>query len=237
MADKKSNKISIKPMTNVAAIASTLGINANDEWTIETRLKQTGEERTVNSEGMEKISQSAKKSQIESSKGKNERQITINPPISDRQEREADVVLTPVSKVNQSTIKPAANQKPEMPFMIEIKRKFPGKELFILSLLYLNRNNRGLVQMTVGNMMALYSTVFDDVIKDDTVRRSLKRLFDAGFIKTTSIPGNNSGYIYEIGDLLEGENFSQTEKEEFAELNEFVKSKTTVISSLSRSKF
>jgi hypothetical protein len=112
-----------------------------------------------------------------------------------------------------------------MPLLIEIKRKFPGKELFILSLLYLQRNNRGLVQMTVGSMMALYSSVFQDVIKDDTARRSLKRLFDAGFIKTTSIPGNNSGYIYEIGDLLETESLSAAEKEEFSELIEFVKSK------------
>ena len=73
--------------------------------------------------------------------------------------------------------------------------------------------------------MALYSSVFQDVIKDDTARRSLKRLFDAGFINTTSIPGNNSGYIYEIGDLLETENLTRTEKEEFSELLEFVKSK------------
>lgn len=76
--------------------------------------------------------------------------------------------------------------------------------------------------------MSLYSAVFQDVIKDDTVRRSLKRLFDAGFTKTTSIPGNNSGYVYEIGDLLETESLSAGEKEEFAELIEFVRSKLPV---------
>lgn len=224
MADKKSNKISIKPMNNAAAIASTLGIHANVGRTIEPPLTQK-EESSESFQETKKISKSAKKSQTESSKGKKERQFTTNQPKSSSEEREEDLVFTPIEKTSQSTIKTAINQKPEMPFMIEIKRKFPGKELFILSLLYLNRNNRGLVQMTVGNMMALYSTVFNDVIKDDTVRRSLKRLFDAGFIKTTSIPGNNSGYIYEIGDLLEGENFSPAEREEFAELNEFVKSK------------
>lgn len=229
MADKKSNKISIKPMNNAAAIASTLGINANAARTIEQSSTQK-EENSVSSEETKKISQSAKKSQTESSKGKNVRQTTINQPKSARTQREADLVFPTVSKANQSAIKTAANQKPEMPFMIEIKRKFPGKELFVLSLLYLNRNNRGLVQMTVGSMMAQYSMVFDDVIKDDTVRRSLKRLFDAGFIKTTSIPGNNSGYIYEIGELLETENFSPAEKEEFTELNEFVKSKLNGIS-------
>ena len=114
---------------------------------------------------------------------------------------------------------------PEMPLLIAIKSKFPGKELFILSLLYLHRNGRGLVQMTVGNMISLYSSVFQDVIKDDTARRSLKRLSDAGFIKTTSIPGHNAGYIYEIGDLPESGLLSAAEKQEFAELNEFVKSK------------
>lgn len=229
MADKKSNKISIKPMNNAAAIASTLGINADVGRTIETPSTQK-EENPINSEETKKVSKSAGKSQMESSYRKDELQFTTNLPKSAEKEREADSVFTPIEKTSQFTNNPAAVQKPEMPFMIEIKRKFPGKELFILSLLYLNRNNRGLVQMTVGNMMALYSTVFNDVIKDDTVRRSLKRLFDAGFIKTTSIPGNNSGYIYEIGDLLEGENFSRAEKEEFAELNEFVKSKLNGIS-------
>lgn len=229
MADKKSNKISIKPMNNAAAIASTLGINTNAGRRIEPPLTQK-EESSESFQETKKISKSAEKSQTESSKGKEERQFTTNQPKSSSEKREEDLVFTPIEKTSQSTIKTAINQKPEMPFMIEIKRKFPGKELFILSLLYLNRNNRGLVQMTVGNMMALYSMVFNDVIKDDTVRRSLKRLFDAGFIKTTSIPGNNSGYIYEIGDLLEGENFSPAEKEEFAELNEFVKSKLDGIS-------
>lgn len=224
MADKKSNKISIKPMNNAAAIASTLGISANTERTIEPPLTQINE-KSVGSEETKKDTKSAVKSQKESSKGENERQITKSHSKPKLEETESDLVFTSTAKINQSTTKTAASQKPEMPFMIEIKRKFPGKELFVLSLLYLNRNNRGLVQMTVGNMMALYSMVFNDVIKDDTVRRSLKRLFDAGFIKTTSIPGNNSGYIYEIGNLLEGENFNPTEKEEFAELNEFVKSK------------
>lgn len=224
MANKKSNKISIKPMNNAAAIASTLGISANTGRAIESPATPK-EKNSENFEETKKVSKSAEKSQMELTKGKNEGQVTSSQPKSTSKEREADSVATPIEKTIQSTINPAAAQKPEMPFMIEIKRKFPGKELFVLSLLYLNRNNRGLVQMTVGKMMALYSTVFNDVIKDDTVRRSLKRLFDAGFIKTTSIPGNNSGYIYEIGDLLEGENFNPAEKEEFAELNEFVKSK------------
>lgn len=231
MADKKSNKISIKPMNNAAAIASTLGINANVGRTIE----QTSTQKEENSESFQetkKISKSTEKSPTESSKRKDEGQFITNQPKSSSRKKEEDSVSTPSAKTSQSTINTAAVQKTQMPFMIEIKRKFPGKELFVLSLLYLNRNNRGLVQMTVGNMMALYSTVFNDVIKDDTVRRSLKRLFDAGFIKTTSIPGNNSGYIYEIGDLLEGENFNPAEKEEFAELNEFVKSKLNGMSVL-----
>lgn len=214
-------------MNNAAAIASTLGITASsapkDEQTARKTSDSTAESQTtVNTE------QAATKSQAKSAKSGNEIQTANEKASAIGKNRE---VATTTSKFAPKTSQAATNntttvsQPPEMPLLIEIKRKFPGKELFILSLLYLQKNNRGLVQMTVSSMMALYSNVFQDVIKDDTARRSLKRLYDAGFINTTSIPGNNSGYIYEIGDLLETENLTQTEKEEFSELLEFVKSK------------
>jgi len=225
MASKKSNQISIKPMNNAAAIASTLGISAkSSDPTIEPILRKIGDE-LVDSEASAEIQQPFAESLTQSSAGENKRQITNEKSTAARKGREGATSSKNALQANRATIETAAVETTEMPLMIEIKRKFPGKELFILSLLYLQRNNRGLVQMTVGSMMALYSAVFDDVIKDDTARRSLKRLFDAGFIKTTSIPGNNSGYIYQIGDLLEAENFTEAEKEEFAELTEFVKSK------------
>ena len=225
MASKKSNQISIKPMNNAAAIASTLGISAkSSNPTIEPMLRKTGDD-LVDSEASAEIQQPFAESLTQSSAGENKRQITNEKSTADRKGREVETSSKNAPKASRATIETAAVETNEMPLMIEIKRKFPGKELYILSLLYLQRNNRGLVQMTVGSMMALYSAVFDDVIKDDTARRSLKRLFDAGFIKTTSIPGNNSGYIYQIGDLLEAENFTEAEKEEFAELTEFVKSK------------
>ncbi len=225
MASKKSNQILIKPMNNAAAIASTLGISAKSvEPTIEPTLRKNGDE-IVDSEASAEIQQSTAAPQTQSSAIENERQIKKRNLTAARKGSESATSSEIAPKANQAAIRVAAVEMPEMPMMIEIKRKFPGKELYILSLLYLQRNNRGLVQMTVGSMMALYSAVFDDVIKDDTARRSLKRLFDAGFIKTTSIPGNNSGYIYQIGDLLEAENFTEAEKEEFAELTEFVKSK------------
>ncbi len=228
MADKKSNKISIKPMTNAAAIASTLGISAS---AVEPTIKKTTRKRVVEpvaAEFVSQLSQASTEPQTGSG-GADEPQTANEKSTAARKSREAILPSETVPKANQMTTGAATSatlQPPQqMPMLIDIKRKFPGKELFVLSLLYLQRNNRGLVQMTVGNMMGLYSAVFQDVIKDDTARRSLKRLFDGGFIKTTSIPGNNSGYIYEIGDLLESENLTQAEKEEFAELTEFVKSK------------
>lgn len=226
MANKNSNKISIKPMNNAAAIASTLGITASSAPQNEQNARKASDsaadsQMTVNTE------QSAAKSSTKSAKSGNEVQAADEKASSAGRNREATTTSALKPQASQATTNSAANvsQPPEMPLLIEIKRKFPGKELFILSLLYLQKNNRGLVQMTVSSMMALYSNVFQDVIKDDTARRSLKRLYDAGFIKTTSIPGNNSGYIYEIGDLLETESLTQTEKEEFSELLEFVKSK------------
>ena len=215
-------------MNNAAAIASTLGISASSALKEEQTARKTSDavadsQTTVNTE------QAFTKSPTKSAKSENGIH-TANEKASaaDGKNREVPAMTSEsVLKVSQATTNSTTNtsQPAEMPLLIEIKRKFPGKELFILSLLYLQRNNRGLVQMTVSSMMALYSNVFQDVIKDDTARRSLKRLYDAGFINTTSIPGNNSGYIYEIGDLLETENLTQTEKEEFSELTEFVKSK------------
>jgi hypothetical protein len=227
MANKNSNKISIKPMNNAAAIASTLGISASSAAKDEQLTRKTSD-AIDNSQNTENTEQSAAKSQTKSAKSGSEIQSTNDKASVAKKSREV-AVTTPkfVPQASQAVNIGAttASQPTEMPLLIEIKRKFPGKELYILSLLYLQRNNRGLVQMTVGSMMALYSSVFQDVIKDDTARRSLKRLYDAGFIKTTSIPGNNSGYIYEIGDLLETESLSAAEKEEFSELIEFVKSK------------
>jgi hypothetical protein len=220
MANK--NKISIKPMNNAAAIASTLGISPfepKEETILETVTKPektpTVAKKEKNVAYLPKKSDS-RENRVQLAKDKN----TVSEKVS-------DLSGLPTQETNTTVILPIAANLPvtEMPLLIDIKRKFPGKELYILSLLYLQRNGRGLVQMTVGNMMALYSSVFLDVIKDDTVRRSLKRLSDAGVIKTTGIPGNNSGYIYEIGDLLENELLSAEEREEFAELTRFVKSK------------
>lgn len=227
MANKNSNKISIKPMNNAAAIASTLGITASSAPKGE-QIARKATDSTADSQMTVNTEQSATKSATKSAESGNEIQTAKEKASAAGRNREVDSTTSqPAPKESQATTNNTAtvSQPPEMPLLIEIKRKFPGKELFILSLLYLQRNNRGLVQMTVSSMMALYSNVFQDVIKDDTARRSLKRLYDAGFIKTTSIPGNNSGYIYEIGDLLETENLTQAEKEEFSELIEFVKSK------------
>ena len=228
MPNKNSNKISIKPMNNAAAIASTLGISASSALKEEQTARKTSD-AVADSQMKVNTEQAFTKSPTKSAKSENGIQ-TANEKASAADGKNGEVpamTSEPVLKVSQATTNSTTNtsQPAEMPLLIEIKRKFPGKELFILSLLYLQRNNRGLVQMTVSSMMALYSNVFQDVIKDDTARRSLKRLYDAGFINTTSIPGNNSGYIYEIGDLLETENLTQTEKEEFSELTEFVKSK------------
>ena len=214
-------------MNNAAALASTLGIGAGSATKDEQTTRKTSDE-TTGSQITGNKEKSAAKSQMKPAESGNEVQTASNRESVAEKKREADATTSKSApKLNRAATAgtTTASQPTEMPLLIEIKRKFPGKELFILSLLYLQRNNRGLVQMTVGSMMALYSSVFQDVIKDDTARRSLKRLFDAGFIKTTSIPGNNSGYIYEIGDLLETESLSATEKEEFSELTEFVKSK------------
>ncbi len=227
MVNKNSNKISIKPMTNAAAIASTLGISAGSAPKDEQVARKTSE-ATDGSQITVDTDKSTTKSETKNAKSENEIKTANNKTSTPKKIRQAAVITSetaPKASLAATTAAATASQKSEMPFLIEIKRKFPGKELFILSLLYLQRNNRGLVQMTVGSLMALYSSVFQDVIKDDTARRSLKRLFDAGYIKTTSIPGNNSGYIYEIGDLLETESLSAAEKEEFSELTEFVKSK------------
>lgn len=215
-------------MNNAAALASTLGIGArsapkDEQPTRKTRDETAGSQISVDKE------KSAAKSQEKSAESSDEIHTANKKAAAAKKNREAAATTSEITapKVSraETTGTTTASQPTEMPLLIEIKRKFPGKELFILSLLYLQRNNRGLVQMTVSSMMALYTSVFQDVIKDDTARRSLKRLFDAGFIKTTSIPGNNSGYIYEIGDLLETESLSAAEKEEFSELIEFVKSK------------
>ena len=214
-------------MNNAAAIASTLGITASSAPKDEQTARKTSDS-TADSQMTVNTEQASTKSPTKSAKSGNEIQAANENPSAAGKNREVAATTSKLSpKVSQGTTNnmETVSQSPEMPLLIEIKRKFPGKELFILSLLYLQRNNRGLVQMTVSSLMALYSNVFQDVIKDDTARRSLKRLYDAGFIKTTSIPGNNSGYIYEIGDLLETENLTQTEKEEFSELTEFVKSK------------
>lgn len=222
MASKKLNKISIKPMNNAAAIASTLGIRTGVEPDEQPQRKAQSQQ--IDSEAKAQSPQSIIVSQMKSGDAGNDLQTANDKSIAAEKGGESATPSKSAPNINQA-ISGAEARTPEMPMLIDIKRKFPGKELFVLSLLYLQRNNRGLVQMTVNGMMALYTAVFQDVIKDDTVRRSLKRLFDAGFIKTTSIPGNNSGYIYEIGDLLEAENLSAAEKEEFAELTEFVKSK------------
>lgn len=212
MANK--NKISIKPMNNAAAIASTLGISTPESKEEPISKPETIAEKPPIAAKKEKSTQ--KNNRVQSAKDKNVVSMVMPDQTSDSTE-ETIKTLTP------SVV--ATLPVTEMPLLIDIKQKFPGKELYILSLLYLQRNGRGLVQMTVGKMMALYSSVFQDVIKDDTVRRSLKRLSDAGFTKTTGIPGNNSGYIYEIGELLESELLTVEEREEFAELTRFVKSK------------
>jgi len=214
-------------MNNAAAIASTLGISASSAPKNEQLIRQTrgtGDDSQIT----EKTEQAGAKSQTKSTKSGSEIQSANDKASVAKKSGEVALTaprLAPQAVQTVTAGTTTVSQPPEMPLLVEIKRKFPGKELYILSLLYLQRNNRGLVQMTVSSMMALYSSVFQDVIKDDTARRSLKRLFDAGFIKTTSIPGNNSGYIYEIGDLLETENLSTAEREEFSELVEFAKSK------------
>lgn len=225
-------------MNNAAAIASTLGLGAKPESAVE-KVKRGNAGESVERQEKTPITPSKSKAKKQSAESGNDTLAASKSQSAVQEEEKSTSQAKTVDKPAQVSktetafsSESLAIKTPEMPLIIELKRKFPGKELFVLSLLYLQRNNRGLVQMTVGGMMGLYSTVFQDVIKDDTVRRSLKRLSDAGLTKTTSIPGNNSGYVYEIGDLLETETFSASEKEEFADLTEFVKSKLATASSV-----
>ncbi len=134
MASKKSNQILIKPMNNAAAIASTLGISAKSvEPTIEPILRKTGDE-LVGSEASAEIQQPFAESLTKSSAGENKRQIKKRNLTVARKGSESAASSEIAPKANQAAIRVAAVEMPEMPMMIEIKRKFPGKELFILSL-------------------------------------------------------------------------------------------------------
>lgn len=209
MANKKTNKISIRPIGNAQAIASTLGFG-------ETKPEQ------------EPTAKSAAEKQ---GKSKSEDAIETAAAVTDNQA--AKPKKSELKKGNDSSALPETNfsvskasaEMLSLPLMFEIKRKLPGKELFVLSLLYKQKNERGMLQTTVNELMSLYYSVFDDSIKDDTVRRSLKRLTDASLIQTKSIPGHNAGYVYEVGDLLETDAFTTEEKEEFSALVSFVESK------------
>lgn len=222
----KTNKISIRPMNNAAAIASTLGIQTSSapktgSLKDETVQREAVEENdSANSGDKGNAPVKTKSNQVQSKASAANRKIAE--PKRSSEATQSGESVAPASGKTTPVLLPETT---EMPLLIDIKRRFPGKELFVLCLLYLQRNHRGLVQMTVNQIMTLYGTVFVDVIKDDTVRRSLKRLFDGAFIKTTSIPGNNSGYIYQIEDLLETNLLSEEEKEEFGELIEFAKRK------------
>jgi len=209
MANKKSNKISIRPIGNAQAIASTLGIgkpSSEQKAPAEKRTEKQGEldSPEITKAAAVKEKQDKNPEQTESKKG-NESPA--------------------VSRTKSSPAPKASAETASLPLIIEIKRRLPGKELFVLSLLYKQKNSRGLVQMTVNSLMNLYYSVFDNTIKDDTVRRSLKRLADAALVKTKSIPGHNAGYVYEIDDLLETNALSPEEKEEFSALLSFVESK------------
>jgi hypothetical protein len=206
MANKKSNKISIRPIGNAQAIASTLGISAALPKQVAPAAKRTVERSE---------SDSSKSVAVKENKAKNTQQTESN------KENDSPAVSRAESNPAPKVLAEAAS----LPLIIEIKRRLPGKELFILSLLYKQKNSRGLVQMTVNGLMNLYYSVFDDTIKDDTVRRSLKRLADAALVQTKSIPGHNAGYVYEIDDLLETDAFTLEEKEEFSALMSFVESK------------
>ena len=227
-------------MNNHAAIASTLGIGTSSA----PAAKQISEPLAVASRSETLVDNESEKPHSNQSapteaakrarqSGGGERKAKDDQSVLRGQGREAQTLPSSRLKANPARAN-VSTEVLELPLLIEVKRKFPGKELFVLSLLYLQRNKRGLVQMTVNSMMTIYSAVFEDVIKDDTVRRSLKRLSDAGFIKTTSIPGNNSGYVYEIEDLLQADNLTATEKEEFAELTAFVQNKLNLLSGANR---
>ena len=210
MANKKSNKISIRPIGNAQAIASTLGLGepkpAQKPSAAEKQGKSKSED-TTESVAAAIDNQAAKSKKSESKKGND---------------------LFALPETNFSVSKASAEML-SLPLMFEIKRKLPGKELFVLSLLYKQKNERGMLQTTVNELMTLYYSVFDDSIKDDTVRRSLKRLTDASLIQTKSIPGHNAGYVYEIEDLLETDAFAKEEKEEFSALVSFVESKLNAV--------
>lgn len=236
MADKKVNKIAIKPMNNAAAIASTLGLGQSAETANDQPISESVPKTAKREEASpipELPNAAAEKSDAEvgdqkaaaESRAAVQKKTAAAKQTAEKKEPAIKTESATAAAAPPSAEAAAVTNQPQMPLIIDLKRKLPGKELFVLSLLYLQRNNRGLVQMTVGSIMGLYMTVFQDVIKDDTVRRSLKRLSDAGLTKTTSIPGNNSGYVYEIGELLETESFNDAEKEEFAELIDFVRSK------------
>lgn len=213
-------------MNNAAAIASTLGIqtpssSAARSLNDEKGKREASEKQDNTSSGVKRTAPNKKKSdQVQNKTSTPNRKITaIGRGVEATQSGESR------APASEQTTSAQSAETIELPMLIDIKRRFPGKELFVLCLLYLQRNQKGLVQMTVNQIMSLYGTVFTDVIKDDTVRRSLKRLFDGGFIKTTSIPGNNSGYIYQIEDLLETDALNEEERQEFSELIEFARQK------------
>lgn len=212
MANKKSSKISIRPIGNAQAIASTLGFGETKPEQEAPQAKSAGEKQSkANSEDTTETATAVTHNQAakpKKSKLKKENGLSASQEIKSNPEP-----------------KKASAETMSLPLMFEIKRKLPGKELFVLSLLYKQKNERGMLQTTVNELMSLYYSVFDDSIKDDTVRRSLKRLADASLIKTKSIPGHNSGYVYEVGDLLETDVFKTEEKEEFSALVSFVESK------------
>lgn len=214
-------------MNNAAAIASTLGIQPSS-----TSRAGSLNDKTVEREAVEKQDNaSSKVKRTAPSKKESDKVQNKTSPVNRKNTatgRGREVTQSGESRAFPASEQPTSTESSEtieLPMLIDIKMRFPGKELFVLCLLYLQRNQKGLVQMTVNQIMSLYGTVFTDVIKDDTVRRSLKRLFDGGFIKTTSIPGNNSGYIYQIEDLLETNALSEEERQEFGELIAFAKRK------------
>lgn len=212
-------------MNNAAAIASTLGIQ-----TPSTPTAKSLNDETIKQAELEKQDDaSSKVKRIAPNKKKSENVRNKTSSVNRKNTatgRGREVTQSGESRSLAS--EQISSAQSELPMLIDIKMRFPGKELFVLCLLYLQRNQKGLVQMTVNQIMSLYGTVFTDVIKDDTVRRSLKRLFDGGFIKTTSIPGNNSGYIYQIEDLLETNALNEEERQEFGELIDFAKRKLNI---------
>ena len=214
MANKKSSKILIRPIGNAQAIASTLGFG-------ETKPEQ---EPTAAKSAAEKRSESNSEDTIETAAAVTDNQAA-NPQKSELKKGNDSSAVPETTNL----VPKASAEMMSLPLMFEIKRKLPGKELFVLSLLYKQKNERGMLQTTVNELMSLYYSVFDDSIKDDTVRRSLKRLADGSLIQTKSIPGHNSGYVYEVGDLLETDVFTTEEKEEFSALVSFVESKLNAV--------